>query len=53
MCIINDAKWATFNNTDLLTSLDVEGFSIIDVRIKNPDNPANLVSAKLITYSID
>lgn len=53
MCIINDAKWATFDNTELLTSLDVEGFSIKDVRIKNPDNPANLVSAKLITYSID
>lgn len=53
MCIINDAKWETFDNTELLTSLDVEGFSIRDVRIKNPDNPANLVPAKLITYSID
>ncbi len=53
MCIINDAKWETFDNTELLTSLDVEGFSIRGVRIKNPDNPANLVPAKLITYSID
>lgn len=53
MCIVNDAKWATFDNTDLLTSCEVEGFSIADVKIKNPDNPANLVSAKLITYSID
>lgn len=53
MCIINDVKWATFDNVELLTSLDVEGFSITNVQIKNPDNPANLVSAKLITYSID
>lgn len=53
MCIINDAKWAAFDNTELLTSLDVEGFSIRNVRIKNPDNPANLIPAKLIVYSLD
>ena len=53
MCIINDEKWATFNNTVLLTSLDVDGFLIQDVEVKNPDNPARLVSAKLITYSIN
>lgn len=53
MCIINDVKWATFDNIELLTSLEVDGFSITNVQIKNPDNPANLVPAKLITYSID
>ena len=51
MCIINEVKWNTFDNTELITSLTAPGFSIQDVRIKNPDNPAQLVNAKLITYS--
>lgn len=51
MCIINSTKWDSFSNTDIIENLDVDGFSIEDVRIKNPDNPANLISAKLITYS--
>lgn len=50
MCIINEGKWKTFDNTKLLTSLNVDSFSISDVRIKNPNNPAQLVNAKLITY---
>lgn len=53
MCIINDVKWATFDNTELITTLNVKGFSITDVVVKNPNNPANLVPAKLITYSLD
>lgn len=53
MCIINDDKWSSFSNTSLITSLNVKGFSIEDVKIKNPDNPARLVSAKLITYNLD
>ena len=53
MCIINDEKWATFDNTELITSLNVDGFSITDIKVKNPDNPANLVPAKLITFSLD
>ena len=53
MCIINNAKWRTFDNTEKLTSIDDKGFSISNVHIKNPDNPAKLVSAKLITYSKD
>lgn len=53
MCIINDKKWATFDNTEIITALNINNFSITNVRIKNPDNPANLTSAKLITYSID
>lgn len=52
MCLINEKKWNTFYNTDLITSLNAPGFSIQDVRIKNPDNSAQLVNAKLITYSI-
>ncbi len=53
MCIINDAKWASFDNTELLMSLRVEGFLIQNVEIKDPNNPAMLVPAKLITFSLD
>lgn len=53
MSIINDKKWKSFDNIDLITSINISGFEIKDVKIKNPNNPAQLVSAKLITYSID
>ena len=53
MCIINENKWNTFDNTSLLESITDSKFSITDIRIKNPDNPANLINAKLITYTID
>lgn len=52
MCVINDAKWNSFDNTDLIANIYKEGFEIKNVRIKNPDNPANLVNAKLVTFSI-
>lgn len=53
MCIINENKWNTFENTSLLSEITDTKFSIQDIRIKNPDNPANLINAKLITYTID
>lgn len=53
MCIINNEKWSTFDNTDLITSLVKEGFEIKDVNIKNPDNPADLVPAKLIVFYLN
>lgn len=52
MCIINLAKWNTFENIELITNIHSEGFKIQSVRVKNPDNPANLVDAKLITFNI-
>lgn len=53
MCIINDAKWSSFNNIEDLIALaeDVDELTIENVRIKNPDNPANLIDAKLIKYN--
>lgn len=50
MCIINEDKWNSFDNTSLIEDLSVEGFGIQDVKIKNPDNPAQLKSAKLISF---
>ena len=52
MCIINDEKWASFNNTQELIELASSTSNLVlkDVKIKNPDNPAKLINAKLITY---
>lgn len=54
MCIINDEKFDTFENRQDLMDLceEVEELKITDVKIKNPDNPAQLKGAKLITYAI-
>ena len=53
MCIINNKKWGSFNNTNNLFDLthQEKRLQIKEVRIKNPDNPAQLVDAKLISFS--
>lgn len=53
MCIISEEKWNSFSNKELLLNMNKESFSIKDIRIKNPDNPAKLENAKLITFYID
>lgn len=52
--IINSTKYESFNNTAALEALAEknQNFNIIDVRIKNPDNPAQLRNAKMITFSV-
>lgn len=50
MCLINRDKWDSFDNTALLLNLKHNNFKIIDVEIKDPDNPAKLRQAKLITF---
>lgn len=54
MCIINDEKFNQFENKQDLIDLCMrtEGLKISDIKIKNPDNPAQLKNAKLITYAI-
>jgi len=54
MCIINSKKWNTFDNRQDLINLSNEksNLRISDIKIKNPDNPAKLNDAKLITFSI-
>ena len=53
MCIINDAKWASFGNTSSLLNLTTteRSLSISNIRIKDPNNPANLRDAKLISFN--
>lgn len=52
MCIINERKWRTFNNTNELEKRvgRIRGLSINDTLVRNPDNPAQLRRAKLITF---
>lgn len=52
MCIVNRNKWLTFNNRDEFVKLqkDYPALKIVDVKIKNPDNPTELQAAKLISY---
>ena len=50
MAIINEEKWNSFSNSNDLISLKHPNLKITDVEIKNPNNPAQLKSAKLITF---
>lgn len=54
MCVINKEKWVQFENKNALLSLAnvKENLLIKDVKIKNPDNPAQLREAKLIEFSL-
>lgn len=53
MSIINNNKWRQFDNTQDLLELEQKtpNLKIEDIRIKNPDNPAQLNEAKLISFS--
>lgn len=53
MCIINEDKWNTFENTKDLEELTLsnELLKISEVEIQDPDNPATLIKAKLITIT--
>lgn len=53
IAIINEDKYNSFANIAALESLkqSVKGLSIVDVNIKDPNNPAKLKSAKVITYA--
>lgn len=47
-------KFESFPSADQsnLLNLQLENFSLTDVRFKNPDNPADLIDGKLITYRV-
>lgn len=55
MCIINGDKWNQLENKDELISLTSTNnkLQIKDIKIKNPDNPAKLCEAKLITFEME
>ncbi len=53
MCIINDEKWETLQNADDLVDLSQRDNRVVisDIQVQNPDNAADLISAKLIAFS--
>ena len=55
MCIINTDKFDSFENTPDLYELEKRNkkLEIQDIHIKNPNNPAQLKEAKLITFEIE
>lgn len=52
MAIINSKKYSTFNNVNSLEKLakNNSNLNIEDTLIKDPNNPAKLIDAKLITF---
>lgn len=52
MCIINEDKWNSFENTSDLMAITEQNTNLVvsDVKVKNPNNPAELKKAKLITF---
>lgn len=54
MCIINISKWNEFDNVEELIKLSSinKKLKISDIKIQNPDNPAKLKEAKLITFEV-
>ena len=54
MALINKDKYITLEDREELEMLSdlIEGLEIKDVEIKNPNNPAQLKEAKLITFKI-
>lgn len=54
MCVIRESKYSGFENKSLIEKCvgNIQGFNISDVKIKNPNNPAHLENAKLITFQI-
>ncbi len=54
MCLVNREKWERIPNRERLGDIARAnpGLTLSDVRIKNPDNPARLNDAVLISFSV-
>lgn len=54
IAIMTESKYLSFPDEDRTTieSISVPGFSVNTQKIKSPDNPAILIPAKIITYTI-
>ena len=52
--LIPNDKYESFDDESrlLLDELTIEGFTISDVQVRDPNNPANLIETKLIRYII-
>lgn len=53
-CILRTEKFYSFPQEDIknLESLAVENYDLKDIKIKNPNNPVELLDCKLITFKV-
>ncbi len=51
-CIMREEKFTSFNSQDRENLSATDNISISNIKIKEPDNPARLLDAKLITLEI-
>lgn len=51
-CIMREEKFSSYSSSDTEQLSNTDGISITDIKIKNPDNPAKLLNAKLITLEV-
>ncbi len=52
VCIMRENKFNSHNINDKESILNHESINIQTIRIRDPDNPANLLNAKLITWGL-
>jgi hypothetical protein len=55
LCLMKTEKFKSFPNADktALQNLTKENYSFEDIQIKNPNNPAQLLDCKLITFKVN
>ena len=53
VCIIPNVKYNSFSkeSRNKIEEIEVKGFDISEVEVKDPNNPAKLIKCKLITYN--
>ena len=51
-CIMRSEKYQALEDTDREAITNNESLNINDIKIRNPDNPAKLIEAKLITLEV-
>ena len=49
-CIMRTEKFDSFHESDKVAVIANKNISVADIKIKDPDNPANLLDAKLIQF---
>lgn len=52
VCLMKKSKYESFPTEDITNIEQMENIIIDDVKIKNPNNPANLIDAKLLVFKV-
>ena len=54
LCLMKTDKFNSFSTTDksALQNIKKENYSFDDIQVKNPNNPAQLLNCKLITFKV-